>query len=177
MRQNSLRHSLMNRTRDLHRRLDQGLGEFAAPQDYHAYLRGSFAFRTALEAVLPLAQGWPMLALSQSLRADLGDLDLDPPEPPRAPELAATHSALAGALYVIEGSALGARVLQRRAQALGFGPDHGARHLDLQTRDRARWPQFLAWLESQPADEDQAVASANAVFALALAAHGLDLPT
>ena len=53
----SLRRVLMIETRDLHDRLDQAIGVFGEPADYCPFLSGSYAFRVAIEPVLP-AHGW-----------------------------------------------------------------------------------------------------------------------
>ena len=65
---------------------------------------------------------------------DACDLDLD-------------GDALYGVLYVLEGSALGSRVLFERAQALGLSATHGARHL-AQASAIDSWRNFLTHLET-----------------------------
>ena len=68
--------------------------------------------------------------------------------------------------YVIAGSSLGARVLLRRAQALGFDATRGAAYLALHARGDA-WTPLVATLDALrlPADAEQAVcAGANAAF-------------
>lgn len=168
-----LRQTLMQGTRDLHERLDGGIGPLHSDGEYRRFLIGSHAFRAALEPALRPDCGWQALELEPALRADLADLDLTPAPVPVAPRLDGI-AAQAGALYVAEGSALGARLLYRRAQALGMGPAHGARHLAVQTSETRRWSRFLDWLETGGADPAQALAAANAVFALALCAYGLE---
>lgn len=162
----------MAETRNLHEQLDSGIGGFATLDDYHRYLAGTYAFRAALEPALPPTQGWEPQQLAGALLADLNDLGQAGPPVPAAPRLD-NASAVAGALYVIEGSTLGARLLQRRAESLGLGPDHGARHLHDQTAEQGRWGRFLAWLEAGQIAPEQAAASANAVFQLALTSYGL----
>lgn len=169
----TLRKTLMQGTRDLHEQLDRGIGALQSEGEYRRFLIGSHAFRAALEPALMPACGWQALELAPALRADLADLGLTAAPAPAAPRLDGV-AAQAGALYVVEGSALGARLLYRRAQALGLGAARGARHLAAQTSEPRRWSRFLEWLETSSADPAQALAAANAVFALALCAYGLE---
>lgn len=167
-----LRQALMQGTRPLHMRLDQGIGALQTLADYQRFLIGSQAFRTALEPALRGDLGWLPLRIAPALGGDLADLGLmavAPPPVPALPDLAAQ----AGALYVAEGSGLGARLLLRRAQALGLDGGHGARHLAVQTAEPGRWPRFLAWLEATGAAPESVQAAANRVFDLALEAYGL----
>lgn len=170
----SLRHVLMSQTRDLHELLDHGIGDFGTLDDYRRYLSGSYAFRAALEPALQDIDGWQPQPLAQDLRADLADLGLAVPMLPAAPRFGDV-SDLAGACYVIEGSALGARLLVRRAAALGLDAQHGARHLHAQTTQSGRWGRFLAWLETSGAVPDRAAAAAKSAFGLALTAYGLEV--
>ncbi len=74
-----------------------------------------------------------------------------------------------GVAYVLEGSRLGAKLLFRRAISLGFGAEHGARHLSVQSRGADCWKSYIAALEAaEPFDPDAAVAAASATFGLAL---------
>lgn len=172
MQDGTLRCVLMAETRDLHDMLDRDVGAFADAAAYGAFLRGSHAFRAAIEPQLLRPGGWRIAPLGPLIARDLGDLGLSvPPGPAMAP--LASPSALAAACYVLEGSALGGRVLARRAAALGFSPHHGARHLAAQTASNTRWRQFLAWLEAGDFRRAEAAAAARAVFALALRAYGV----
>nr|WP_111300912.1 biliverdin-producing heme oxygenase [Paracoccus saliphilus] len=160
----------------LHRRLDDQLGDLTRVQDYIRYLAGTFAFRCALEPALTTAladagQAWRILPLSAALRADMRDIGHPLPVLPAVPDLT-QRAGLAGALYVVEGSALGARLIASRAAALGFGTDHAARHLAQQTADKSRWRSFLTWLEEAPFDPHISVQTAQAVFHMAIEAHG-----
>ena len=167
----SLRRVLMIETRDLHDRLDQAIGVFGEPADYCAFLSGSYAFRAAIEPVLP-DQGWQVQRLAPLIAQDLADLDQPRPDVPAPPSLA-SPAAQAAACYVLEGSALGARLLARRAAHIGFTADHGARHLAAQTASPHRWRQFLDWLESLDISAGQAAAAARDVFGVALHAYGV----
>lgn len=95
------------------------------------------------------------------LQQDLSALDVPAPGPmPIAIDDAPT---LLGTLYVIEGSALGARVLRRsRPRA-----DVACHFLDSITADASRWPRLLMQLQALPGDghdADRAVDGACAVF-------------
>jgi heme oxygenase len=75
-----------------------------------------------------------------------------------------SRCAAAGTLYVIEGSALGGRILSRRLQdSLGIGPDSGGRYFfGHGAETAARWRGFLAWLDAMQLDQAGAEAAASA---------------
>ena len=172
MQDGTLRRALAKATRDLHETLDRNIGCLGDAKAYAAFLAGSHAFRAALEPQLAQVEGWRIQPLAPLIAQDLADLRLPVPATPDASPLP-TPAARAAACYVLEGSALGGRLLARRAAALGFGPDHGARHLAAQTASPARWRDFLAWLEAGGFSAPQATAAARAVFGLALRAYGV----
>jgi heme oxygenase len=171
----SLRRVLMTGTRDLHDRLDQAVGTFADDGAYRAFLSGSYAFRAAVEPALT-GDDWPLQRLAPVIAQDLADLDQPRPALPHAPVLAGP-AAQAAARYVLEGSALGARLLARRAADLGFTSVHGARHLAAQTESPHRWRQFLDWMERADLPAAPALAAARAVFGVALCAYGVKSAT
>lgn len=77
--------------------------------------------------------------------------------------------AAAGTLYVIEGSALGGRVLSRRLQeSLGIEPHSGGRYFSGHGADTAkRWRRFLEWLDAMRLDDsgaEETAWAARAVF-------------
>lgn len=171
----SPRHALRERTAGTHAALDLRIGPLDTLDRYARYLRGMHAFRAPLEEALAGTAlpgwfaGWRPLALGPALTADLADLGLGAGVPAAAaPPGVEESSTLLGVLYVLEGSALGARLLIRQARALGLSAQHGARHLALQTADTRSWRAFLALLERHPAiDLERAVGAATATFALA----------
>ena len=75
-----------------------------------------------------------------------------------------------GALYVVEGSTLGGRLIERHlARALGVTPETGARYYHAYGEARgARWPAFRVALDAfgaaRPADAGAVVAGADAAF-------------
>lgn len=174
----SLRHSLRIGTADLHGLLDSHVGGHSCVEAYHSYLTGTYAFRMAVEPALnqgPVGTGvdWQIMPIGDALRQDMADLRLTLPDPPPVPDLD-SPAALAGAFYVIEGSALGAKLIARRAVQSGFDAMHGGRHLALQTvGGPARWQSFLKWLESVDVPADLALTHARAVFRLAMDAYGM----
>ena len=73
---------------------------------------------------------------------------------------------LLGTLYVVEGSALGARILYRRAQELGLSGEFGARHLSVQSESLTRWRQLVKLLDEAPElDLERIVAASETAFA------------
>ncbi len=156
-----LRERLRAATRDAHARVDacfpRGLEDQAT---YRRYLLGMQALVDALEAGLartPLDPAWAEWRRPQRgdwLADDLRTLGLQPM--PDGPALAIADAAeAAGALYVIEGSAMGASQLQRQAAALGFGAGHGALFLDRHGGGDApgRWRKYVACLDNARFDE------------------------
>ena len=142
---------------------------------YARYLTGQFAFRRAIERVLAdgpaPADGWSIAPLADALRRDVADLALPHSTVPQWPDklsAALAEGGRPGALYVVEGSSLGARLLQKQAAMLGLSDEFGARHLALQTSEPARWRSFVDFLDrSDPRALDASVRAAAATFELA----------
>ena len=129
-------------------------------------LRDFNDYRRYLGALLPLVEwlrrghrhdwprhlaGWDDRQRLDTLRADCQAMGLQP-TPAAAPVPAAWPSWL-GACYVIEGSALGARLLSRDVTALAERhPEvRGARRfLDHVTSDPPRWGRFVRLLDALP---------------------------
>jgi len=131
-------------------------------QDYVRYCRALLRFRAPLENAIAEAipngiDDWQPLPLADLLRADLLDLGYTIEVHADAEPYQLGEGHLLGALYVLEGSSLGAQILVRRASALGFSETDGARHLALQTRDTKRWPKFVKILDRDGARDPQAV--------------------
>lgn len=171
----SLRAKLRAETADLHDRLDRAVGGMESSADYLRYLSGSYRFRASVEpAVRDRASDicWQPKLLSKLLATDLAAVGL--PRPGHVPPLRLTdRSAMVGALYVLEGSAIGGAVIARRAACLGFTAGGGASHLAQQTEVPQRWKSFLGWLEQSGADDAAAIAAARRVFRTALVSFGL----
>ena len=172
----SLRFRLRERTASRHAAVDEAVGAFKTQSDYRRYLAGLHAFRAPFEAAIaagPLpadADDWEFAPLVPLIEADMADLGLLVPAGSavlgQVPPVATLEEA-AGRLYVLEGSALGARVLVVEARALGLDERFGARHLVAQSRGGAAFGTFAAWLDRAALDEDAVVTAAVSTFVAA----------
>lgn len=164
------RTALKEATASAHAALDALVGSFTSVADYRRYLSGIAAFRLPVEAWLssaplpPAFAGWQPGLVRDELKADLADLEA--PEPTVArPFMPPDGDGIVGLLYVLEGSSLGARLLAKRAEALGFSGDFGAKHLFSQARNFSNWRAFLERMENVGGYDDRAAARwANTVF-------------
>lgn len=176
------RFALRDLTRGDHERLDALVGEFSDTDAYERYLEGMAVFRGAIERALenvdyPESFGsWRPSFIFRQLEQDLKDLGRDAPDASLLFDLPDDEDGLLGVLYVLEGSALGARLLVRRAAALGFSADQGARHLAAQTSRPESWGNFVALLDGMvPAGLERAAEAARATFQAAIDAFsGID---
>ena len=150
---------------------------------YAAYLGATLRAREPLEQALDDAGAerlfamWPDRKIAAAIRADIADLSGEYARECSPPRLSAPKSSaqMLGILYVLEGSALGARLLIRRAEAMGMSSSFGARHLALQTDTPNAWSSFVAILDAAEMDseqEAQCAAAAIATFAVFEAAVG-----
>jgi len=184
MTHNSRRLLLRERTSDAHAALDATVGTLNSIAAYRRYVAALHAFRAPVEAQLA-ASAWPgnvdrlpADGLTHLLEADMRDVGLDLPNPPREAVTPLDGiEELLGVLYVLEGSSLGAHILYRQAKALGFTAEHGARHLAHQTASPARWRGFLGLLEAAgfPDGMDRCVRTSVATFARAQRAFAGDV--
>lgn len=166
------RSRLRTATAEAHARLDDIVdtaGFFRDRDRYAVYLHATLHARNPIEAALGRATveappaGWPHRVIGPALRADIRDVTgFEPPADVVEATLAHTPAQTMGVLYVLEGSALGARVLSKRAAALGMGPEYGARHLAQQISEPAAWPAFLSALEAAILDPEQETACIRA---------------
>jgi heme oxygenase (biliverdin-IX-beta and delta-forming) len=168
----SLHQRLRDATASAHARLDAlASGGFAHEADYRAYLGGMHRFlATLLPALRDAASAlrWRLPDWSGLLARDLAHVGAATTPTATLPPL--PRASALGALYVVEGASLGARVLLRQAHALGHDADGGAAflHAHAGNEDRRRWPRFLALLaEADGDDADAACASAVEAFGLA----------
>ena len=168
---------LRERTRAAHEALDARVGAFADADAYGRYVAGLTAFRVPVEKALadamagasPSAVPFSPTTIGPLLKSDLSDLGLAEPAMPEPPALDASTDGLLGALYVMEGSALGARILFKRAQELGFGDSFGARHLARQSGTLDNWRALVAELDRRhDLDLDKAVAASLMTFEAAI---------
>jgi heme oxygenase len=172
-----MRRALRLATGAQHQQLDKLIGR---PRDlgaYKRYLAFNAVFRPAVERALSAPGHLTALQpfrISSDLALDCRDLDVTPfalSSP--SVSIAVSKAAHLGALYVLEGAALGARLLLRDAEELGLDGARGARHLARLVLQGARWETFLETLESiQASDEEALTDSARKVFAFALGVAG-----
>lgn len=155
-----LRQQLKIHSADLHREVDAAFNAFslATPQGYRRFLLAHAQALLPLEQLLEangieqLLDDWPQRRRSAALRADL---QLMGPEPTAPLGTSPTRSAgwCWGALYVLEGSRLGARLLSQRLQAAQPGaPMHYLSH----AQGEGLWQTFLHRLQNQADEHAQA---------------------
>lgn len=164
------RHTLKSGTAAAHRALEDVVGPLKGRGDYVAYVRGLHAFRAPLEAALDQAAfaPWAPTTLAETLAEDLSHIGAAPLAPEPAPSGLDDRGAALGALYVLEGSTLGARLLLVQVQALGLDAQGGAKHLWRQAAALENWRAFLPLLSGADArDMARVTAGANAAFAAA----------
>ncbi len=145
------------------------LPELASPEGYAWSLRVMHRFFLAWEAPLfdALACVDSGLTLAERgkvslLSADLASLRLSPLDAPCAvpADVVASPATALGAMYVLEGSTLGGRMIERHcAVPLGMSPSHGgAFYHGYGARTGALWHAFGAVLESHDTDAQQRAA-------------------
>ena len=158
----SRRDQLKAATQDAHRDLDARVSTahyFTSPAGYADWLAASYRFHAiaerALEAagVATLLGDWSARKKTPLIARDLADLGMTAAGSVVGDdqfELAGANACL-GAIYVIEGASMGARVLLISARRLGMSAHHGARQLTAAAEGFAPWHTFVAALESAPA--------------------------
>jgi heme oxygenase len=172
-------------TRDAHDRIEAipGLGILLAPNvsagAYIAALKALYAFQAGMHQLLPklltdiTGLNWPDADVLQALADDLAWFGVDLPRPAAGPRSVRDSGAALGALYLLEGSQLGGRVIGRSVtRSLGVSPGRGGSFFCGRTADNARhrWHEFCAVLtrEGERRDADgcaRVVAGAQASFA------------
>ena len=180
----SVRLALRRETAALHTELDTLLSQtdFDDQKSYARFLMKQAAPLFAIEAAIDasdlptLFADWDTRRRSDAIRQDLSRLSTTAPQASRFVAIGG-NDALLGALYVLEGSRLGAKFLVRQAHAsrdpvvrkatryLGHGEGHGF------------WPSYLAALARREAtglDRRALSAGACAAFALFLDAAAAD---
>ena len=151
----------------------------SAETGYRSFLLASAAAVFPLEQALLAAKvdaivpDWARRSRTAALRADLADLGIiDVPAAP--PPLLAEEARQFGALYVLEGSRLGAKLLLPELLARGSTRVQAATRYLRHGEGHWLWPSFLAYLESSEAARrcpDDAIAGARAAFALFVTGH------
>ncbi len=147
-------------TQTSHSRLDVALAklDLAIPLYYEGFLRSQaealFPIETALEAggIENLIPDWTQRIRTPALERDLATLNITC-NPLRAPEFGSAAEML-GAVYVLEASRMGARVMLAR---LAEHPDSDAMNATAYLRHgfgKRFWPSFLTLLETHPAAQN-----------------------
>ena len=160
-------------TSALHKQLDGLVGRLSDLSDYSRYLLATTAFRASVETIPASTEvdvsGFNPTRLHDELLLDCADLTLDPRKIIYEPAIGQGRSAHLGMMYVLEGSALGARLLMGDALRLGLNGTFGARHLAKQIARPQRWEEFLQSLETaEDFDLDAAMVAASRVFEIAI---------
>jgi heme oxygenase len=171
---------LRQATTDHHNRLDIAFGRLIRTgcTGYRAFLIASARALWPLEEALAVAGAdtiltdWSERSRSAALRHDLLELDVESPRPLRHPVIDGDAFML-GALYVLEGSRLGARVLVRELPA-----DQPATRYLRHGEHRRFWQSFLLRLEQSDearASPGTAIAGAETAFSWFAAAAADEL--
>ncbi len=169
-----LRECLRAATSDAHARLDALLADLDLRERraYRTFLEVSAAALLPLEDALTAADvarifpDWSERARSDALRADLERIGGEVRPLRLAAEL--DHDGVLGAMYVLEGSRLGARALLKQAAASADPIVAGATAYLRHGMGQPLWPSFLIALESHAeslVDPEGAIAGADLAFA------------
>lgn len=163
-------------TRAHHARIDRvvDLPRLRDARHYGRVLQGLAGFLPAWEAgvAAALPGGWQTWLRLRSrrpfLQQDLRALGLPAGAPPAALPPLTTAAAAWGAVYVVEGAALGGQVITRTLAAAGLGPERGAAYFHgWGAATGAMWQEVRSLLDQQLADADslaQACGAACATF-------------
>ena len=163
------RHALRAATADDHARVDQAFGAFdlTARDGYARFLRAQaeafLPVEAAIDAAWPVAfvPDWPARRRADALRDDLAALGI-PLVASAPPPLFRDREEILGAIYVLEGSRLGGKMLARSVPAVLPRSFLGA-------GDGAMWRNLIGILDKLLISEQQrvaAIAAARQVFAL-----------
>lgn len=179
MQKDNRRWQLRERTTRAHQGLDSMIGALDSENAYCAYLSGMAAFRLGVEPLLaaerlpPALAGYQPSLIGAELLRDLDDLGLERPAPAAISGIGDSGADMFGVLYVLEGSALGARLLVKSARKLGFDGSRGARHLVRQSAELDNWRDYLKRLDDlDELDIERAADAASRTFDVARGAFG-----
>lgn len=167
---NTLRQRLRTATAPLHERVDAAFSSFELDRldGYRAFLRAHAQVLGPLEIALErggiesMLADWPQRSRRQDLLADLAELGDSTPWP--EPQYTAQPPGWCwGAVYVIEGSRLGGRVLAK--QVAEANPRAPLRYLS-HRGSTPSWPVFIDQLDRQAANYpwDDVLGGAREVF-------------
>ena len=164
---------LRQQTHQVHRELDLVVGTagFLGQADlYRRYLVATWKAWQPLETTLDASGAerfyplWKQRHLAASLAADMCDLGVAVPEIAKRGTSKSIWdpASVMGTLYVLEGSALGARILAGRLKRIGMTSTFGARHIAVQTGNPQAWSTFLSVLEAFPMTDEEEQRCINA---------------
>lgn len=170
---------LRSETADAHARVDALVDlEDLSRARYVALLRGFRRSQAAVEDALAVhaqtlgAFDYDVIERSkiQRLNDDLSALGEDVAKTNDRLELADAGAAF-GAVYVVEGSTLGAKIIARHAESLGISPAHGGNFLHgYGERTGTMWKRtgqsITSFADRHPTCEGSMLAGAHATFAL-----------
>jgi heme oxygenase len=177
-----MRFMLRARLETLHVQLDRTIAASCLGEFFD--LRRLLAVhQAALEAIVPaleragaarLFPGWEGRSRLSALQADMAELRAGPPHYASITLSFPTEQEVWGALYALEGSRLGNRVLLRQVDEHGKGRErHATRYLAHCPEDGAAWPRLVVRLEAldySGEDLETAVLGAEKVFGVYLIA-------
>ena len=169
-------------THEVHDRLDKSIMEASSFDSLEGYARFAgvqSTFHRDIEALyddaglVDLLPGLAQRRRVALIASDLSDLGHELPPVSQPPAFVSGQAVdiptALGWLYVAEGSNLGAALLRKEAAKLGLSDTHGAKHLaPADGGPAAHWRAFTHALDAAiltEAEEDRAVAGANAAFA------------
>lgn len=157
-----VRSRLRAATAELHGALEARL-DLLSPrlsrERYQRLLVGLYGYYAAIEPrLIALASESPIRVLVRAglLRRDLISLGQSP-EVTTCKELPALRERehLAGCLYVLEGSRLGAKLIARAIEGqLGLSGERGCSFFAGEDEPRGRWTEVLAWIEHLAAEPE-----------------------
>lgn len=166
--------ALRTATRDAHVHAEGALSAspwLDDPGQYERFLLRLLRFHEQVEALVPSALVYTPVRRSVLIRADLAFLTRAACTLPPTATLPGGTAAVIGRLYVVEGSALGGRVLLRQITArLGHDASRGASCFAPHGRQTLpRWRAFGqavdAWAANHPLEVAPMVAAAGSCFA------------
>lgn len=169
-----LRMRLRKATAAAHQALDTQVthSQLADLTDYRHFLEASAAALIPLEAALEdsdvsaIVDDWCDRTRANAIRIDLARVGGHVHPLPPVKRLG--RAEMLGALYVLEGSRLGAKYLLRTAKASSDPVVAGATAYLGHGEDKPLWPTFLAVLERESPSVDEADAIAGAAMAFDL---------
>ena len=166
---NSLKRQLRLETQSAHQQLDQWIGKqdlFASPSGYQLYLTSMYhAYQFTAEAIGTIESLIGLPPLVSRLQASLlQDLNVAPANSPNVPQPELTSiDAQWGATYVMEGSAMGARML---IQSLPTDNQHYPTNYFRQLIEHSseRWPRLIEGLNESGGDPAITIQAAKDTF-------------